>query len=81
LIIGLGIFSGTVGSVIDSLLGATLQFSGFDEKQGLVVSRPGKGVKHITGSNILTNDLVNLCSASFTAMLTAAIAVKAFCGA
>lgn len=60
-VIIIGGIGGFIGSVIDSVLGATLQYSGINEK-GFIVEHPGKGVKHISGRQILDNHSVNLFS-------------------
>ncbi|XP_071557566.1 transmembrane protein 19 [Temnothorax nylanderi] len=60
-IIVVAAFGGLFGSILDSILGATLQYSGVDEK-GTIVERPGKGVRHICGKQILDNHSVNLLS-------------------
>jgi len=42
------------------LLGATVQYSGWDPKQRKVVKAAGPNVEHITGLNILDNHQVLL---------------------
>ncbi|KAK4760709.1 hypothetical protein SAY87_005602 [Trapa incisa] len=59
------------GSIIDSLLGATLQFSGFCTVRNKVVSKPGPTVKKISGLSILDNNAVNFVSIFLTTVLTA----------
>ena len=69
-IILLGCFAGFFGSIIDSILGATVQYSGYCDTQKKVVHKPSVNVKHICGRNILDNHLVNLVSSTLTGILT-----------
>ena len=68
-IIPLGMLAGFLCSLIDSLIGATLQYSGLDTQRNCVVNGPGPGVRHISGRDILDNHAVNLLSSLLTAML------------
>lgn len=74
-IIIFGGIAGLVGSFIDSLLGATLQFSGINE-QGKIVECPGQDVRHISGLRILDNHSVNLISSIITGVTIPLIALK-----
>lgn len=68
-VILLGGVAGLVGSVIDSFLGATCQFSGQTE-EGFIVENPNEAVKKISGKfRILNNHSVNLVSCIVTAVL------------
>merc|ERR1712141_295776 len=70
-VIFIGGMAGFLGSIIDSLLGATLQYS--------VVEYPyGPHVKKISGHNILDNHSVNLLSSLFTAALVPYLSVNYF---
>ncbi|XP_071872832.1 transmembrane protein 19 [Bombus fervidus] len=72
-IIIIGGIGGLYGSIIDSFLGAMLQYSGINDK-GKIVERPGKRVKHICGRQILDNHSVNLLSSVITALTLPEIA-------
>jgi uncharacterized protein (TIGR00297 family) len=67
----LGAAAGVVGSLVDSLLGATLQYSGWCEEKKLVVEKPTPGLRHISGFHVLDNHMVNFLAAAATSGLGA----------
>lgn len=73
-LIFLGGVAGLFGSIVDSYLGATFQFSG-QTKDGFIVEDPNEAVTKISGSfKILNNHSVNLVSCVITALAVPMIA-------
>lgn len=68
---------GFVGSLVDSLLGATLQSTTYDDEKRRIRSeesiRNEPGSTHISGWNVLSNAQVNLVSVLITTYLGATI--------
>uniref|UniRef100_A0A8B9FLF3 Transmembrane protein 19 n=1 Tax=Amazona collaria TaxID=241587 RepID=A0A8B9FLF3_9PSIT len=74
-IIVFGAAAGLLGSIVDSYLGATMQYSGFDQNIGMVVNHQTKDSKHISGKPILDNNAVNLFSSIIIALVFPAVEV------
>jgi uncharacterized protein (TIGR00297 family) len=60
----IGCAGGFGGSLLDSVLGAVLQYSG--SKGGQVFNAPGPGITRICGANVLDNHQVSPCSTSLS---------------
>lgn len=66
--------AGLAGSVLDSYLGAYMQYSGFDSRIGKVVSYESATTSRISGKPILDNNAVNLFSSLIVALVLPGLA-------
>jgi len=73
-----GAATGFAGSLLDSLMGATLQYSGYCSSSKRVVSTPSVTTRHITGIHLLSNHQVNFFSALLTSFLSPILALMLF---
>lgn len=73
-IIFYGGVAGLLGSMLDSFLGAHMQYSGFDSSIGKVVSYESATTRRICGKPILDNNAVNLFSSVLIALILPGLA-------
>ncbi|XP_029651315.1 transmembrane protein 19 [Octopus sinensis] len=66
-VIIVGLVCGFGGSFLDSLLGATVQYSGYDQERNIIVEHSAPNVQHINGRQLLNNHAINLLSSLLTA--------------
>lgn len=66
--------AGLLGSMVDSFLGAHMQYSGFDSSIGKVVSYESATTRRICGKPILDNNAVNLFSSLLVALVLPGLA-------
>jgi uncharacterized protein (TIGR00297 family) len=80
-ILFLTIFAAMFGTLLDSILGALFEYSGFSKRKGVILNKYdkeedfGDNLQHISGLNILTGCHVNYISGVVTGLLTGLIAL------
>ncbi|XP_072983486.1 protein PGR-like [Typha latifolia] len=78
LVIPIATAAGVCGSLIDSLLGATVQYSGYCNLRKKVVGKQGPTVTRISGMDILDNNGVNVVAVLITTILTSTMCLYIF---
>jgi len=66
-----GFVGGFGGSLLDSLLGATIQATYYDNTEQKIVKRPGPNVTKVGGWGFLSNEMVNVVSTALSALIAA----------
>jgi len=73
-VLKLAFCAGLFGSMVDSLLGALCQYSGYCSLRKKIVSQPSRSTNYISGSDVFDNDQVNFLSSLIMAVLTPIVA-------
>jgi len=68
--------AGFLGSMIDSVLGSTLQYSGKHKKHGYILESDGPDIEHISGLGVLDNHSVNFLACLITGAIMPAAAAE-----
>ena len=63
-----GLLAGAGGSLLDSLLGATVQATYYDDERQLIVKKPGPATRRVAGLPLLSNEAVNFLSTALVAL-------------
>ncbi|KAI9176138.1 hypothetical protein H9P43_006503 [Blastocladiella emersonii ATCC 22665] len=71
-LVALGGVFGFAGSMLDSLLGAMVQATYYDEERKCIAKRPGPKTKLVSGHALLNNEAVNFASSLLTAVAAGA---------
>jgi len=68
-VVGWGLLGGGIGSLLDSLLGATVQRTYYSERKKMIVSEESADSRAIVGMNMLSNNQVNVVSSGVVGIL------------